>query len=114
MARVPAAKRSRPSESKSGSSTASRAKSDVNEDWRPSDQEAALVQGWGVFDCIDMHSLKHFLVIQHAGKRFGKVDPDKHARTFVLAQSNTGDALATRAIRAVFRSRIGSKGRVKK
>jgi len=79
-------------------------------DWTSRDQERALEQGWGVFDCIDMRTRKVFLILQGVGTRFGN---DNEARAFVKALSEQGDALATRALRAVFRSMAGEKARSK-
>lgn len=63
-----------------------------------------------MFDCIDMNTRKVFLEMQAEGKRFPN---DNKAREFIAAQSKAGDELATRAIRAVFRSKVGEKGRTK-
>lgn len=121
MARAKAAANPSPKRaSRSASSTASHARNakkprsgsrdNIADDWTPRDQEDALAQGWGVFDCIDMKTKKVFLVLQGEGKRFTN---DNDARAFVKTQSESGDALATRALRAVFRSMAGDKARSK-
>jgi hypothetical protein len=74
------------------------------DDWTPRNQEDALEQGWGVFECIDEKTRKLFLILQAEGPRF---DSDNDARAFVKTQSEQGDALATRAMRAVFLSMAG-------
>lgn len=79
-------------------------------DWSLREQEDAAMQGWGLFDCIDMKTKKLFLILQAEGKRF---KTDNEARAFVAAQSQAGDALATRAMRAIFRSMGAGKARSK-
>ena len=73
-------------------------------DWTQRNQEDALEQGWGVFECVDEKTRKLFLILQADGPRFKN---DNDARVFVKAQSEQGDTLATRALRAVFRSMAG-------
>lgn len=60
-----------------------------------------------MFDCIDMNTRKLFLEMQGAGPRFKN---DNEARVFIADQAKKGDALAMRAVRAVFRSKVGEKG----
>lgn len=118
MAPVPVVKKSRPRESRSTTTTASSAKAarktgasshaDSAAEWSARDQEDAAAQGWGVFDCIDMDTRKVFLEMEAVGKRFTN---DNKAREFVAVQASAGDALALRAVRAVFRSKVGVKAR---
>lgn len=68
------------------------------------------MQGWGVFTCVDMRTQKVFLEMQAEGKRF---HTDHAAREFVAAQAKAGDRLATKALRAVFRSKVGAQARSK-
>jgi hypothetical protein len=63
-----------------------------------------------VFECIDMATRKVFLEMQAEGGRFPN---DNDARSFIAAQAKQGDALATRALRAVFRSKVGVQARSK-
>lgn len=117
MARAPVAKKSRLNESRSSSTIASSAKAkkktadSLDADWAQHDQDAAAVQGWGLFECIDMDKpRKVFYEVQEWGVRFENAS---FARAFVLKQSNSGDALATKAIRLVFRSKAGFSGKKK-
>lgn len=118
MAPAPVAKKSRPSASRSSSTTASSAKgarknaesSDV--EWRPRDQEDALAQGWEIVECIDEKTTKVFFEVMYSiGSRF---TTDNAARAFVMNQNKAGDELAIRALRLVFRSKAGETGRKKK
>ena len=77
-------------------------------DWLPADQGQANLQGWGVFECLNMGSTKVFYEIQSFGVRF---ENDNFARLFVAAQHKAGDVLAVRALRAVFRSKAGVDAR---
>lgn len=112
MAPAPVAKKSRPRESRSATTTASSAKAAKNDapDWSARDQEDAAAQGWGVFDCIDMITRKVFMEMEAVGGRFLN---DNQAREFVAFQAKAGDKLALRAVRAVFRSKVGDKARSK-
>lgn len=117
MARVPAGKKSQPKESRSSSTTASSAKAkkktadSLDVDWAQADQDAAFIQGWGLFEVIDMDKpRKVFYEVQEWGARFENAS---FARAFVLKQSNSGDALASKAIRLVFRSKAGFSGKKK-
>lgn len=107
MATARAARKSRPRASRSDTTTASSAKDAKNEaaDWSERDQEAAVAEGWGVFTCIDEKTHKVFLEMQAEGDRF---DTDNKAREYIAFKSKAGDALALRAIRAVFRSKAGA------
>jgi len=117
MARVPVANPFRKEGSRSNSTTASSAKAAKKtaakspDDWLEDDQAAALSQGWGVFEVIDGSTHKLFFEIMLHGPRF---DNDDCARLFVAERGNKGDALATKAFRIVFRSKVGGKARSKK
>lgn len=118
MARATAAKRSRPNASHSSTTSAQSAKAKKRnaensaEDWAATDQAAANLQGWGLYECIDEKApRKVFFEVMSHGKRFDKKDPDGAARAFVMAQNKAGDELAIKAIRAVFRSKAGIKGK---
>ncbi len=63
-----------------------------------------------MFEIIDMDKpRKIFYEVQEWGVRFDDVIA---ARAFVLKQSNAGDALASKAIRLVFQSKAGMKGKI--
>lgn len=117
MAPAPVAKKSRPSASRSTTSTASSAKAGAKSgasdsvDWRPRDQEDARAQGWELVECIDEKSLKIFFEVMYVDARFAS---DNLARAFVMEQNKAGDELAIRALRLVFRSKAGETGRKKK
>lgn len=109
MATAPAAKKSRQRASRSGTTTASRAKPEANDaEWSARDQESAQQQGWGVFECIDMSTRKIFFEVQAHGERFAH---DGLARSFVMDQNKAGEELAIKALRVVFRSKAGTQGR---
>ena len=123
MAPVNAAKKSRPSASASASTTASRARKktkssaagtgpagDDASDWTARNEEDAAAEGWGVFPCIDMKTRAQFVEIFYTDARFSN---DNLARQHVAARAKAGDALALRAMRAVFRSRVPAKARSK-
>lgn len=108
MVHARAAKKSRPSASRSSSTTASSAKDAKKTDaaWPADDQLVANAQGWGVYECVDMVTLKVFFEIMSHGTRF-KDDAD--ARTFVkYMASKHSDARAARAETLVFTSKIGT------
>ena len=65
-----------------------------------------------MFTCIDMSSRKVFLEMQHHGPRF-KGD-DQRAREHIADRALGNDRLASKAVRAVFRSKVGTKGRTAK
>lgn len=123
MATVNAAKKSRPSASDSASTTASRARRSRKsgaagtadptglDDWLPRHQAEANEEGWGVFPCIDMKTRLQFVQIFYTDKRF---DNDNKAREHVARMAKDGDALAMRAVRVVFQSRVPAKARSKK
>lgn len=118
MATVNAVKRSRPSASASASTTASRAKKSPKsgagatgaDDWTTRNQEDAGEEGWGLFPCVDMKTRALFVEIFYTSKRFSN---DNLARQHVADRAAGGDALAIRALRAVFRSKVPAKARSK-
>ena len=118
MAPASAAKTSRPRASRSGTTTASSAKAAAKDDakdgteWSARDQEDARAQGWELVECIDEKTRKIFFEVMYcAGSRF---TADGAARAFVMNQNKAGDELAIRAMRVVFRSKVGETGRKKK
>ena len=78
-------------------------------DWSQLDQEEAAKQGWGCFTCIDEKTKKVFLIMQAVGKRF---KTDQAAIDFIARRATVDkDPLAVRAATAVFKSKIGTKGK---
>ncbi len=108
MAPVRAAKKSHQNASRSSSTTASSAKAAKKTDvfWLADDQLVANAQGWGVYECVDMKTLKIFFEIMSYGDRF---ENDYVAREFVNLLSIKGsDTVATRALRLVMASKVGT------
>ena len=114
MASAPAAKKSRPRESRSSTTTASSAKDEKKtaDAWSANDQLIANAQGWGVYECVDEKKLNVFFEIMSHGVRF---KDDATARLFVNSLSTKhSDTRAAAAIKLVFKSKIGSTTRKKK
>jgi hypothetical protein len=115
MASVNAAKKSPRNASRTTSSSAStaRPKTSASNDaaefvWTAAEQAMAAAQGWGVYECIDEKSHKIFFEMQSHGPRFVS---DNEARAFIMNQNKAGDDLAIKAMRIVFRSKVGVAAR---
>lgn len=105
MAPAPAAKKSRPRESRSTTTTASSVKGAKKNAaaWLDSEQTVANAQGWAVYECVDEKTLQVFYEVMAFGDRF----TDQQARAFVDHLSSRGDKLGMRAHKLVFASKLG-------
>jgi len=114
MVRVSVVKKSTRAASTSATSTARSAKASqnaVDTSWSDHEGSESAAQGWGVYECVDEKTTKVFFEIQTFGTRFKH---DEAARVHVAGMAKGGDALALKALRIVFRSKVSDKAKGKK
>lgn len=71
--------------------------------WTKVDEAAALDQGWNLYDCYDDGK---FTKIIQRNDQSKLLETDEKARLFVKMMADKNDALALKAVRIVFQSRM--------
>jgi len=79
-------------------------------DWTPTDQHAAEPFGWGVFTVFDLKRQR----AEYMADFLNGEMPTEGATRFLIERARQGDALAIKALRAVYHSVTGSVPEPKK
>lgn len=86
-----------------------------DDEWQASDQAEAVGQGWQIITVFDADTKKFFDDISCIfNKKRQRFKSGYAAQAFVVEQARSGDRLAIKAMRIMYRSRTSPKARTKK